>query len=384
MSVHELPLPYWFAHRAKPEPFDCVVVGAGIVGASTAYHVARRGLRVLVVEADGVASGATGRSTGLLLAGGLTPFGQLVRAIGEDGARRFLELSAESVDRMKKELFEGARLDCDQQPDGSWRTGAAGSPAEDEWSASEESFSEAGIEVEWRDQATVRTASGSDMLGGALFVRNDVGVDPAALCRGLIELGGAEVRTGHRVRRLEGDGSRVTVVWSGGSAVAERVVVAVNSQAEPLIPELVGAIRPLAIEGFAVERPASTLPGLWIMDGITVRQLTDGALLVTGRGARAPGEGPGYLELPTAGGQSRLEGRLHDLIPGLLTTSPRYRWAGAIALTADGLPRVGTRSDLPAVAYAAGFNGQGLAVGYEVGRRLAAWVGGDPAALQIF
>lgn len=39
-----------------------VVIGAGIVGASLAYHLARKGAKVTVVEADGVASGVTGTS----------------------------------------------------------------------------------------------------------------------------------------------------------------------------------------------------------------------------------------------------------------------------------------------------------------------------------
>jgi sarcosine oxidase, subunit beta len=42
---------------------DAVVVGAGAIGASCAYHLARTGLRVLVAEAfGGPAEGSTGRS----------------------------------------------------------------------------------------------------------------------------------------------------------------------------------------------------------------------------------------------------------------------------------------------------------------------------------
>ncbi len=42
---------------------DVVVVGAGVIGASTAYHLARRGKTVVVVDAfDGPAEGSTGRS----------------------------------------------------------------------------------------------------------------------------------------------------------------------------------------------------------------------------------------------------------------------------------------------------------------------------------
>jgi glycine/D-amino acid oxidase-like deaminating enzyme len=48
------------------ETADVIVVGAGVQGASLAFHLARRGARVLVLERDTVASGATGRSSGFV------------------------------------------------------------------------------------------------------------------------------------------------------------------------------------------------------------------------------------------------------------------------------------------------------------------------------
>ncbi len=45
---------------------DVVVIGAGVQGASLAFHLARRGAKVVVVERSSVASGATGRSSGLV------------------------------------------------------------------------------------------------------------------------------------------------------------------------------------------------------------------------------------------------------------------------------------------------------------------------------
>ncbi|MEA2676423.1 MAG: hypothetical protein QOJ81_564, partial [Chloroflexota bacterium] len=48
------------------ESFDVIVIGAGVHGASTAFHLAERGAKVLVLERAAAASGATGRSSGLV------------------------------------------------------------------------------------------------------------------------------------------------------------------------------------------------------------------------------------------------------------------------------------------------------------------------------
>jgi sarcosine oxidase subunit beta len=48
------------------ETADVIVIGAGVQGSSLAFHLARRGVRTIVVERATVAAGATGRSSGLV------------------------------------------------------------------------------------------------------------------------------------------------------------------------------------------------------------------------------------------------------------------------------------------------------------------------------
>ncbi len=48
------------------ETADVIVVGAGVQGASLAFHLARRGTHVLVLERETVGAGATGRSSGFV------------------------------------------------------------------------------------------------------------------------------------------------------------------------------------------------------------------------------------------------------------------------------------------------------------------------------
>ena len=52
---------------------DAVVIGAGINGAATAYNRVRRGMKVVLVEKQLIASGGTGRSAAIIRMPGSTP-----------------------------------------------------------------------------------------------------------------------------------------------------------------------------------------------------------------------------------------------------------------------------------------------------------------------
>src|SRR5512140_1656201 len=46
--------------------YDAIVIGAGVIGASVAYNLSQRGLKVLILERQSIAVGATGASSGLV------------------------------------------------------------------------------------------------------------------------------------------------------------------------------------------------------------------------------------------------------------------------------------------------------------------------------
>jgi sarcosine oxidase subunit beta len=46
--------------------YDAIVIGAGVIGASIAFHLAERGLKIAILERKVTASGATGHSSGLV------------------------------------------------------------------------------------------------------------------------------------------------------------------------------------------------------------------------------------------------------------------------------------------------------------------------------
>jgi len=54
--------PWYAAPQALDRPSAIVIVAAGVIGASIAYHLAQRGAQVIILEKERPASGATGKS----------------------------------------------------------------------------------------------------------------------------------------------------------------------------------------------------------------------------------------------------------------------------------------------------------------------------------
>jgi gamma-glutamylputrescine oxidase len=373
----------WLTRGDAPEAVETVIVGAGIVGLSAAYWLTRAGRRPLVVDADGIASHASGRNAGYLMTGTAEPYTRLVQEIGEASAFRLWELSSENRELLRGELLDSGKVECEFTPEGGWIAALAEHPEQErELRESGERLAALGLAVDWREAAEVRRASGGDRLGGALFQPRDGGLDPARLCRGIARLvvaAGGELRTGTCVRRLEPEGDRVRVVTDGGHLLAERVVLALNAYAPALIPQLHGAIRPIRGQMLATAPGSRDLQGVWyVNDGYEYfRQLADGTLVLGGCRRLARDTEVGFEETPTAKVQGALEGFLREAFPGLACRPVRHRWAGIMAFTADGLPKSGEVPGVPGAIYAAGFNGHGMSLGFATGKWLAGRVAGE-------
>lgn len=91
---------------------DVLVVGAGYAGLSAAIELARRGYQVVVLEADRVCSGASGRNGGQAIAGfasGQEPFEQ---QLGKAHARLAWDMSMKSLELIDERIRE-FDIDCD-------------------------------------------------------------------------------------------------------------------------------------------------------------------------------------------------------------------------------------------------------------------------------
>ena len=92
---------------------DVVVVGAGYAGLSAAIELAQRGLSVVVLEADRVCSGASGRNGGQAIIGfasGQEPFEQ---QLGAADARLAWDMSIEAIGLMDERIAQH-QIDCER------------------------------------------------------------------------------------------------------------------------------------------------------------------------------------------------------------------------------------------------------------------------------
>ena len=340
---------------------DVAIVGGGIIGAATAYALRDAGLRVVLLEAERLAHGASGRNAGFLLLGTHADYASAVDAHGRDAARRIWAFTAEA-------LAETLTLP------GAVRTGsvlAAGSPEEAErLERSRDLLAEDGVETEW----TTSDRFGTRGLFGALFVPDGGAADPARLVRHLAAASGAEVRENVPVERLEALGDGVRLVLAGGGVVgARQAVLAVNARLPRLVPELAGVVRPVRAQMLATEPVAPCLPApVYSHDGFYyVRQTPDGRVLVGGARHRHVAEEVGFDDATTPGLQADLEAYLEAHVPGAAGARAERRWSGTMGFSPDGLPVLGRVPGVPAALFATGFTGHGMGYGLRFGRLVA-------------
>lgn len=94
---------------------DVGIIGGGYTGLSAALHLAERGYEVVLLEAEKMGWGASGRNGGQVTAGhNMQPL-ELEAQVGQQAARALWELSLESV-ALVKALICKHRIRCDLKP----------------------------------------------------------------------------------------------------------------------------------------------------------------------------------------------------------------------------------------------------------------------------
>lgn len=371
---------YW--QRAQHQPdvaCDVAIVGGGIIGASTAFWLAREepSARIVLIDAGAPAAGASGRNAGFLLQGVTSDYVTDRARYGDERSRRLWQFTRETRDLIVRHVKAGA---VGLETSGSLVV-AATEEEDERLQQSVPALRAEGQAVSYLPRAEVERRIGAKGLRGGLYVTTGGALDPAALVRHLVEASGAEVLAGHRVADVSASGRRLIVETSERRVFAERVVLAMGAYLPRLMPTLGRFVRPVRAQMLATEALATrwlTLPVYSHGGYFYLRQLPNKQVLVGGARHLHEKAEVGYEDATTAGVQHDLEAYLDTHFPGASGARVVRRWAGTMGFSPDGLPVAGLVPGFDELYFATGFTGHGMGYGFRFGRMMAEWVGGDP------
>jgi glycine/D-amino acid oxidase-like deaminating enzyme len=336
---------------------DAVVVGAGIVGLTTALLLEREGMDVVLLEMRRVASGATGYNTAKLSSlHGLT-YTKLESSLGRDSARLYGQANEAGIARIF-ELADELEIDCDlaRKPNYTYSEDAAGVDALRE---------EARLAVELGLPASyVEELDLPYGVAGAVRFDDQAEFHPVKYADGLVAALRGPVHEGTLVTGLGSGGVNTA---RGHSVRADHVVVATHlsfldrglyfARCHPERSYVVaGHLAGAAPAGMylSTEAPAHSIRahGDWLLVG--------GESHKTGQ----------------ADAGERYE-RLAAWARERFGLEPELRWATQDQMPVDGVPYVGRHDPLSGdVWVATGFRKWGLAMGTAAGELLAAQIAG--------
>jgi glycine/D-amino acid oxidase-like deaminating enzyme len=382
--------------EAPPAPdlagtVDVAIVGGGYTGLWTAWSLLQRApsTRVAIVEQGRCGLGASGRNGGFVH-GWWDQLPYLVERFGPDEAVRLAQLSDDSVGDIGAWCAEHD-VDAWFRRGGYLRVSA--SPAQDgEWQAAVAACSALGRPDAYFElpPSEVQARCASPIMRGAAFMPNAATIQPARLALGLrraVAAAGAQIVEGTRVSAVRGRGP-LTVRTSRGTLTADQVVLAVNAWAagwpgfrtrlltwgshivmtEP-VPDRLGELgwtggEAIADGRFTVHYFRTTPDG---------RVAFGAGVGAAGYGGRVDGR---YDHDPRA--ETRATAALHRFFPALADVPLAAAWGGAIDISPDRLPLIGSRHG-GRIHFAHGFSGNGVGPAHLAGRILAALVD-DPSS----
>jgi glycine/D-amino acid oxidase-like deaminating enzyme len=354
---------------------DVVIVGGGFTGLWTGIALTDTDpeLDVVVVEAETVGHGASGRNGGFCsaslthgLANGIRHFPDEVRLLEREGLANLAELVAFTREH---------EIDCDLEQTGTLTV--ADRPHQvDEFRAWVDEAAEWGEEIRFLDRDAVRAEVHSPHWQAGLLGApdRDVLVDPAKLVRGLArvcEERGVTIHERTRATGVERRAGGVRVTTSGGAVVvADHVVVATSAYS--------GWLRRLAthfvpVYDYAIVTEPLTSDqhdaiGWRRRQGMSdasnqfhyFRQTADGRILWGGYDAiyyPNNGVGPRFDRRPAT--FEKLEAHFRRAFPQLSDVAFPYRWGGAIDTTTRFTVTFG-QSLGGRLTYALGYTGLGV------------------------
>jgi len=367
---------------------DVLVVGAGFAGLSAAIELAQRGYRVLVLEADRVCSGASGRNGGQAIAGFASGQAALESQLGRADARRAWDMSLEALDLID-ERIQKFSIACDRVRG---FLHVADSPRKAralhcELQALQDGYGLASDFVQGADVgryiASARyCAAGFEQLSGHLHpLRYGLGLAAAARALGVqIHEHSAvhELQRGVTLRAVTAQGSVTApfAILTGNCTLAEfgpRVAPELRSRIMP-VGTYIAATAPVdaAVRQRLLPQNAAVCDNNFALDYF--RFSADQRMLFGGRVS--------YTTRTPRDLAATMRSRMVRVFPELAQTAMEFLWGGFVDISMNRAPDFGRLGSN--VYYLQGFSGHGVALTGMAGRLVAEAVAGQSERLDVF
>ncbi|MFV8782726.1 NAD(P)/FAD-dependent oxidoreductase [Microbulbifer sp. SA54] len=363
---------------------DVCIIGAGYTGLSSALHLAERGYKVVVLEAERLAWGASGRNGGHVGVGQRKGQEDLEKMLGLDTAKALWDLGLEAV-QLVEDLVDRHQIQCDLKR-GIMHLAAKRSHSA--WLKEEAELLQGRYgydQIRYAEQDEIRTLVGSDRFYGGQVDSGSLHLHPLNFALGIAEAAakaGVQFFEHSRVTSYSG-GSPCTVNTSKGRVRAANVILACNGYLGGLEPRLAGKIMPINNFVLATEPLPDALAQELIANDYALQdtlfvinywKLSSDNRLVFGGGENYTSRFPQDI-------RAFVRKYMLRIYPQLADTRIDYGWGGTLAITLNRMPCVGRLE--PNVFYSQGYSGHGVPTATFAGKLLAEVVAGTEERFDI-
>ncbi len=362
---------------------DVCVVGAGYTGLSAALELAEAGYKVVVLEAEKIGYGASGRNGGQICTGFSSGQQKIVKQVGEEDARKCFALAEESKTLLKSRIERHA-INCD--PTWGYLHVVPKSHLVNELKEWRDEYEALGVKgLSLLDKAELSQKLGSTIYHGALRESDAGHLHPLNYCLGLARAAikaGAVIHENSRVTAVD-TGTRPSATTMHGKVSAKFMVIAGNAYLGHAVPKLYERVMPVASYIIATEPLGENRAKALIADNEAVantnfivdyyRRSKDHRMLFGGRASYSTFEPPSLA--------AYMRPRMTQVFPQLKDVKIDYAWGGYIAITSNRIPDCGRLS--PTVYYAHGYSGQGVALSGLYGKLMAEAIRGTAERFDL-
>lgn len=363
---------------------DVCVVGGGFSGVATALELAERGYQVVLLEANRIGWGASGRNGGQLIRGighGCEPFRH---EIGQEGIDAIARMGLEAVTLVRDRIARH-KIPCDLKMG---YFDAALKPVHMKTLEQEALYLERfGYgELQLLDTSQVSSVVGSSRYIGGLVDKGSGHLHPLNLCIGEAQLAaslGVRIFEGSRVTGI-GYGEPIRVTTAAGTVIADQLVLCGNAYLGQLEPALAGKVLPAGSYIIATEPLPEFIYKRLLPEDMAVADMSvvldyfrlsaDKRLLFGGLchySGREPKDIAKHL-LP----------KMHRVFPETESFRIDYQWGGMLGIGANRMPQIGRLE--PNIYFAQAYAGHGLNATHMAGRVIAEAIAGNSERFDIF